>query len=404
MRSRNIRLMAIAVGSVAALLTTGCGMFGGSKGSKEAPSAVAARPAAAPTRRDADFLQIQRNTSGTKAVNSFGELGGAARPAASLWTEAGLQQHTICDDGYDADIAVDPTGKWMVFSSTRHNEHSDIYLQRADGSSVVQLTNDPADDAQPVFSPDGKKIAFASNRSGVWNLYQMDVDGKSVQQLTNGDVPTLHPSFSPDGTRLAYCSLSRRTDQWELWVLDLGSNAKKMIGYGLFPSYSPQKDVERLAFQKARQRGSRAFSLWTVDLVDGEPRRLTEVAVASNAAVVSPGWNRDGSKLCFSTIVVPDGTPATTVRAQDIWTVSADGTGRQRLTDGVGVNASPTWASGNRVFFISDRSGRENIWSVKIDSDTPATALGDPKTPAGGSTRKPAPTAVGTTDDTGQGR
>ncbi|MFI5381712.1 MAG: TolB family protein [Tepidisphaerales bacterium] len=406
MRSRNFARVAIVLGSVAGLLTTGCGMFSGSKvSSRPAPAPVAApAPSAAPQPREADFVQIQRNAAAPRTVNSFGELDGVARPAVALSSETGLQQHTICDDGYDADISLDPTGKWMVFASTRHSEHPDIYLQRVDGSSVVQLTSDPADDAQPVFSPDGKRIAFASNRAGAWDIYLMDIDGKSVQQVTSGNAQKMHPSFSPDGARLAYCSLSPRTDQWELWVLDLGSNTKKMVGYGLFPTFSPQKGVERLAFQKARQRGSHAFSLWTVDLLEGEPHRLTEVVAASNAAVVSPCWNRDGSKLCFSTIVMSNERDSTAVRGQDVWIVNADGTGRQRLTDGLGVNASPVWAPGGRVFFVSDRGGRENIWSVKIETDTPATALSEPKAPAATNTGKPAPTVVGSTDDGDKGR
>src|SRR5437762_765458 len=115
----------------------------------------------------------------------------------------------------------DPPGKWPAFSSTRHSERADIYLQRVDGASVIQLTNDPADDVQPCFSADGTKIAFASSRSGNWDIYVMDIDGRNVEQLTSGVSQDLHPSFSPDGNRIAYCSLSHMSGQWEIWTLNL---------------------------------------------------------------------------------------------------------------------------------------------------------------------------------------
>src|SRR6185295_18773108 len=115
-------------------------------------------------------------------VNIYGELRPAVFRSGQPHANFSFQQHTTTDEGHDADVVLDPTGKWLAFSSTRHSERADIYLQRVDGSSVIQLTNDPADDVQPCFSPDGSKIAFASSRSGNWDLYVMDVDGKNVQQ------------------------------------------------------------------------------------------------------------------------------------------------------------------------------------------------------------------------------
>ena len=79
-----------------------------------------------------------------------------------------------------------------------------------------------------------------------------------------------------------------------------------MIGYGLFPSWSPSRDGDRIAFQRPRQRGSRWFSLWTLDLVNGEATRVTEVVLSSNAAVLSPTWSPDGKRLAFATIMEPN--------------------------------------------------------------------------------------------------
>lgn len=308
-------------------------------------------------------------------VNVFGEFGNETAMPVSQHSEAGFQQHTIVDDGADCDVSVSPDGKWLLFASTRHNDAPDIYLQKVDGVSVVQLTSDSADDAFPTFSPDGQHIAFSSTRNGNWDIYVMDSDGRNVVQVTSSPMQELHPSFSPDGNRLVYCAGGTRSGQWELWTVDLSSGEKRMIGYGLFPSWSPSRDVDRIAFQKARQRGTRWFSAWTLDLVDGEARRVTEVAVSSNAAVVSPTWSPDGKRLAFGTIIDPartsDGRPQ---GQQDVWTINADGTNRQRLTDGYGVNLSPAWARDGRVYFVSNRGGAESIWSVRAEQSQALTA------------------------------
>lgn len=379
----------------AALLAGGCSsFFGGGPSSGASPEAAPAAQSTAETPKAAAPAQATELPA-APVVNVFGEFGGPSQRQPGSGREAGFQQHTASDEGYDADVAIDPTGKWLAFASTRHSEHADIYLQRAEGTSVIQLTNDAAEDAQPAFSPDGKRIAFCSTRSGNWDIYVMDVDGKNVEQITNSPAQEMHPSFSPDGNKLVYCALSPRSDQWELWTTDLTTHERRTIGQGLFPTWCPRKDVDRIAFQRARQRGSRWFSLWTVDLVNGEPRRLTEVAVSSNAALISPSWSPDGARIAFTAIIQPTRPTADKAEgSQDVWVVAADGSSRQRLTEGRGLNLSPFWAADNRVYFISDHSGHENIWSVHVDGTKTATAAngegGERKEQASNKTNTPA--------------
>jgi TolB protein len=318
-------------------------------------------------------------TGPAPTVNVFGELNDKPRTNGGTVGDEGFQQHTFADEGADSDISVDPAGKWMVFASTRHNVHAGIYVQKVDGSAVTRLTSDDSENAFPTFSPDGKTIAFCSTRSGSWNIYTMDTDGRNVVTVTTGNSQTVHPSFSPDGTRLVFSALGARSNQWELWTVNLTTGEKREIGYGLFPSWAPDKSVDRIAFQRARQRGSRWFSLWTLDLVDGEPYRVTEIAVSSNAAIVSPAWSPDGKRLTFATLLDPaHRTTNTTGKAargeQDVWTIASDGTDRRRLTDGNGVNLSPFWSSDGRVYFVSNRSGTESVWSVRSDEGKPAIA------------------------------
>jgi Tol biopolymer transport system component len=334
------------------------------------------------------------NATAPSQINIFGEVDGAPTGPVRPIGDEGFQQHTFADEGYDSDVSIDPTGKWIAFASTRHSEHAAIYLQRVDGTAVTKLTADDADNAFPSFSPDGKSIAFCSTRSGVWNVYVMDTDGRNVMSVTSGQMQCVHPSFSPDGTRLVFSALGSRSNQWELWTVNLTSGEKRQIGYGLFPNWSPSRDGDRIAFQRARQRGSRWFSLWTLELNDGEAHRVTEVAVSSNAAIVSPGWSPDGKRLVFATIIDPSRNHgAVTHRRgeQDIWTVNADGSDRRRLTDGNGVNLSPVWGADNRVYFISDRGGTESVWSVRPDNGGQFTASA-PKAKA------PGDSAVGSND------
>jgi TolB protein len=343
-----------------------------------APAAMPAAPGARAVASAADgFVNNQKVEPSLPPANVFGEFDGAGpRTTALAGSGAGFQQHTWLDEGYDADVSVSPDGKWLLFSSTRHSKHPDIYLQRTDGLSVVQLTQDPADDAFPTFSPDGKSIAFASNRNGSWDIYTCDLDGKNVLQVTSGPSHDIHPSFAPDGQRLVYCSAGSRSGQWELWTTNLASGEKRMIGFGLFPAWGPDKSRDVIAFQRARQRGSRWFSVWTLDLVDGEARRQTEVAVSANAALVNPSWSPDGKKLAFGTIVEPakEGARGKPTGQQDVWTIHVDGTNRHRLTDGVGVNAGPVWSQDGRVYFVSDRGGAEAIWSVAAEGTNFSTA------------------------------
>jgi hypothetical protein len=362
------------------------GMISGASGQPEGPAFASA---------DAESAQPK-----PPAVNVFGEFDGVETGSAAGAGAAGFQQHTFLDEGYDSDVSCDPTGKTLIFASTRHSMHPNIYTQRVDGLSVTQLTNDDSDHANPVFSPDGTHIAFASTRSGNWNIYVMDTEGRNVTQVTSGTSQDLHPSFSPDGTRLVYCSLAGRGGQWELWTVDLNTGEKRMIGYGLFPQWSPARDGDHIAFQRARQRGSRWFSLWTLDLIEGEARHVTEVAVSANAAIVSPTWSPDGRNLAFATIVEPAKTDGVKpVGQQDIWTIAADGTDRHRLTDGNGRNLSPYWAPDNRIFFISDRGGCECVWSVKTESPKPLTASATnvPTQPGNGAGSMPGATGVGST-------
>ena len=103
--------------------------------------------------------------------------------------------------------------------------------------------------------------------------------------------------------------------------------------------------------------------------------------------------------LAFATVVHPaKGTSRTGGQQQDVWTISADGSNRQRLTDGNGTNLMPFWGTDNRVYFISDRGGTECVWSARTDGVKTFTASAEKQNGKNAGPAKPQPEAIGSTD------
>ena len=99
----------------------------------------------------------------------------------------------------------DPANGKIAFVSDRGGD-GEIYVMDADGSNVVQLTDNSRGDSEPSWSQDGSQIAFTSNRDGDPEIYVMDADGGNVAQLTHNGVTDGIPTWSPDGTKIAWTS------------------------------------------------------------------------------------------------------------------------------------------------------------------------------------------------------
>lgn len=104
---------------------------------------------------------------------------------------------------------------------------NDIYVFNSDGSGFRNLTNHPADDATPVFSPDGKLIAFTSKRDGHPQIYVMNADGSGVRRVSQSTAPDFSPTWSPDGNWLAFAST--RNSATNIFMMDLrGGNVTQL--------------------------------------------------------------------------------------------------------------------------------------------------------------------------------
>jgi Tol biopolymer transport system component len=207
----------------------------------------------------------------------------------------GTADRVLTSEGANFRPAWSPDGTQIAFSGTRDGE-PDLFVMRADGTDVRQLTNDPASDWAPDWSPDGTAIAFNSNRAGSFDLYRLDADGGEATALTSGDADDFEPAWSPDGQRIAFTS--NRDGEFGVWLASAsgqGEPSRLAIGDGnaYMPSWAP--DGSRLAFTSNRTGD---FEVFAVGAAGGEPQNLTRNPGADDGWI-APAWSRDGSTILY---------------------------------------------------------------------------------------------------------
>ena len=119
-----------------------------------------------------------------------------------------------------------PDGARIAFAADL-DETYNIYLMDPGGENILQLTRNAGDNNKPAWSPDGSRIAFHSDRDGNWEIYVMDSDGGNLQRLTDNEYDDQWPTWSPDGDRIAF--QSDRDGNWEIYIMDAdGGNPRRL--------------------------------------------------------------------------------------------------------------------------------------------------------------------------------
>ncbi|MBS7787765.1 M20/M25/M40 family metallo-hydrolase [Flavobacterium sp. CYK-55] len=230
-----------------------------------------------------------------------------------------------------------PDGKHIIFASTHGSQNEcplppkpregkylwavypefDIYMADLNGKIVKQLTNSPGYDAEAVVSPDGKKIAFTSTRSGDLELWTMNIDGTNLKQVTTGLGYDGGSFFSHDSKKLVFRASRPKTEaeieeyksllnenvvaptEMELYTCNVdGSNLKQITHLGKAnwaPFFHPSDQKIIFSSNHHATRGY-DFQLYMID-IDGT--HLTQITFDSEFNAF-PMFSPDGKKLVFS--------------------------------------------------------------------------------------------------------
>ncbi len=284
---------------------------------------------------------------------------------------------SFAHEGADLDPDISRDGKVLVFASTRHGSTAELYTKQVDSRTVTQLTFNDDNDLMPALSPSGADLAFSSDRNGNWDIFVLPASGGRPIQITSASAHELHPSWSADGTKLAYSRLGT-SGRWEIWVTDVSNpSVAQFIAYGMFPQWCPSTGTaanggDKIAFQLASDRGDRSYAIWTIDYFDGRSTNFTEIASDPHAALINPTWSPDGEWIAYTEVPNAENwdpgsdlLPAATSLAM----VHVSGNGRATLTDAASVNVLPNWGPNNIIYFISNREGIDNIWTLNASNE-----------------------------------
>ncbi|MBK7405751.1 MAG: PD40 domain-containing protein [Phycisphaerales bacterium] len=305
-------------------------------------------------------------------------------PLTSNPNSVNASRITFAEEGADFDPCVSSSGGFMVFASTQHSRNADIYLKNLGSTILTQLTNDPGRDVMPKISPDGQWIAFASDRALDWNIYVMPRAGGRPVQITWESAAELHPSWSPDGKQIAYSKLGQTSGRWEIWVTDVtNTSTPHFLGYGLFPEWCPKAGTgpnggDLILFQRSADRGDRAFGIWMFEMKGGQVGSPSQLIGSPATAYINPNWSPDGRYVVFASVSDPHAIQSADkvfTGDSDLWMMSSDGNTMVSLTTGNSSDLLPAWGTDGNIYFVSTRTGRDNIWAINAETAMLAAGL-----------------------------
>jgi Tol biopolymer transport system component len=280
--------------------------------------------------------------------------------------------------------AWSPDGTRIAFYS-RDGDNDKVYVRSLDDTEpfVVAVGPDPQK-GSPVWSPDGTRIAFVSSQDGNSEIYVADVTAGTARNVSNDPWPSSDPHWSPTGSHLSY---SVRPEGGPLDVYIVPASVGSPVNVSDDPAWSPMgswsPDGSRFLYVSNREGND---EIYLADADGRNPVRLTN----STANDRDPAWSPDGSRIAFSSgldIRREGSTDWQIVIPSRIYVMDADGTSRRALTDGSidpdpnsspgssVAHADPTWSpDGSRLAFAVTVTGagpHQRVFTVYVVNPAP---------------------------------
>jgi TolB protein len=239
------------------------------------------------------------------------------------------QQRVTISKSLDISPVWSPDGRSIAFSSWR-TSFQDIYVLYPYGGPELQNPtkgNSSKQNYLPAWSPDGSKLAFTSNRDGNAEIYVMNRDGSGVQRVTNHPNIDVTPTWSPTGTQLAFTS--DRTGTPQIYVVNADGTQLQQItreSYCDRPTWSPAP-LNEIAYS-ARSGGGNIIKVF--DFQTRGTRALTD-NIGNNE---SPAFSPNGRHIAFV---------SSRAGKEQIFTIHRDGSGLRQITR-TGTNRYPHWS------------------------------------------------------------
>ena len=313
---------------------------------------------------------------------SLGLLAAAAAPAAGqraavlrqvktphpyYFREMLIPQLTTGPSG----AAWSPDGAELIYSM-----QGSLWRQRPEAREARQLTDGPGYDYQPDWSPDGRRVVYASYRDDAIELRLLDLEsGTSSALVANGAV-NIEPRWSPDGGRVAYTS-SAHDGLWHVFVVDVDETGArgepvriteerdsglpryyyhKKDQY-LSPTWSPDGKALILVSNRNHIWGSGGF--WRVDARPGA--RARQIHYEETNWKARPDWSRDGRRVVYASYLGR--------QWHQLWLMTADGGDPLQLTYGEFDATAPRWSpASDRIAYVSNERGNTSLWVLDFFS------------------------------------